>query len=345
MKTLSRTVLTLFLISMTSSLLITAQESGSCTEKLKNAETLFERGQVSRVPGLLTECLKSGFTREESVAAFKLIIQAFQLEDRLDLADSAMLEFLKLEPEYQVNPTDHSGFIHLFNTFESKKVLQAAFRTGMNMSYLTFIVPASSSVNTLGSRYTINPGLYVSGEAKFSIGRNIEFNAEIGYSRVSFHKLEQFVFGELGYTENQNRLEFPLTLSYDFRTFGRFTTYARLGAGPSINLKTGSVSVFSTSDRNNPYPRPEEEIQRNNSRITADFFIQAGGGIKFKIREGYIFSEIRSNFAMRNQNISSPLTDELYWHYFYADDDFHLNTLNLNIGYIRILYKPIKKEE
>ena len=97
-----------------------SQESGSCAENLKNAQSLFDKGQVVQVPSILQECMKSGFNREESLAAYRLLIQSYLFEDRLEQADSVMLEFLKKNPEYKISPTDHSSFVHLFNNFKSK---------------------------------------------------------------------------------------------------------------------------------------------------------------------------------------------------------------------------------
>ncbi|HEX2920078.1 MAG TPA: porin family protein [Bacteroidales bacterium] len=323
-----------------------AQESGSCTEKLKDAQTSFERGQLSRVPELLLGCLKSGFTREESITAYKLIIQTYLLEDRLDLADSVMFVFLKKEPEYQVNPTDHSGFVHLFNNFESKKVVQIAVRTGLNVSYPTFVDPNSVFLKTFGSDYSIRSNIYGSFEAKLTLNNKFEVNAEIGFSQVSFDRVEKNSFSKSDYSETQQRLEIPLTVTYNIKTFGRFTAFARVGAGPSFILNTTSSPALTSSYRNNPDGRSGNNISRSDSRIAVDLFVQAGAGLKFKVREGYIFSDVRSNFGLRNLIVNSPLNGDLNNYFYYCDDKkLHINTLNFNLGYILIFYKPLKKEE
>jgi len=36
---------------------------------------------------------------------------------------------------------------------------------------------------------------------------------------------------------------------------------------------------------------------------------------------------------------------QLGYHYFYEDDDFHVNSLNFSIGYTQIFYKPSKRKE
>src|SRR4030042_1180183 len=112
-------LLRFFLIVLFSSvpLLVLPQETSTCAENLKNAQTLFDNGQVQQVPEMLQESLRSGFKQEEELAAYKLIIQTFLFQDKNELADSAMLAFLKKYPEYQLSPTDHSSFVHLYNNF------------------------------------------------------------------------------------------------------------------------------------------------------------------------------------------------------------------------------------
>src|SRR5512147_1823031 len=118
-----------------------AQETGTCAEKLKNAQSFFDKGQVEEVPGLLKDCLRSGFKKEEELTAYKLLIQTFLLKDKLEQADSTMFEFLRKNPEYQLSPTDHSSFVYLYNKFRVKPVIQVSVHAGLNKPFLTFVEP------------------------------------------------------------------------------------------------------------------------------------------------------------------------------------------------------------
>ena len=59
------------------------QQTSSCAEDLKAAQSLFEKGFVERVPDTLCNCMKSGFKREEQLSAYKLLIQSYILGDKL----------------------------------------------------------------------------------------------------------------------------------------------------------------------------------------------------------------------------------------------------------------------
>jgi hypothetical protein len=329
-----------------------AQEAGSCAEKLQTAQNLFDRGQVEQVAGLLQECLKSGFTREESLTAYKLIIQTYLFEDELEKADSAMLDFLKRNPEYQLSETDHSSFVHLFNNFQVEPVVQISVHIGSNMPFTTFVVPRSvSGIPTPGEYSAPAFNLYGSIEAKFKLTDKIELNFETGYSQIAI--VCKKVFPKLGtatYNETQSRIETPVSATYNIAKLGKFTPYARLGVGPALMLSSVTTTEFIEF-----YPNGTDntgsDIDRKDSRYSLDIFGQAGAGMKYKTRGGYMFAEFRGNFGVFNQVKRSDLpdythtTDELRNFYKYEEDDFNLNALNFSIGYTQIFYKPSKKQQ
>jgi hypothetical protein len=328
-----------------------SQEAGSCAEKLKTAQSLFDKGQVEQVPSMLQECMKTGFNREESLTAYKLLIQSYLFEEKLEMADSTMLTFLKKNPEYQLSPTDHSSFVHLYNNFKVKPLVQISFHIGTNLPFLTSVVPRTvSSVPGKNSYSSKATNLFTSVEAKFEINKKIELNVEGGYSQVAFTNVEEFMeLGKTNYTESQRRIEIPVSLTYNVVSLGKFSTYGRFGFGPALNLGSTATVSFNPADINGT-PHEGTDIDRKDSRISLDLITQLGAGIKYKTRGGYLIAEVRSNIGMLNQNLRNSLTtansgsEELRYYYYYEDDDFHLNTLNFSIGYTQIIYKPSKRK-
>ncbi|HBH84420.1 MAG TPA: hypothetical protein DDY34_11495 [Bacteroidales bacterium] len=328
------------------------QESGSCAEKLQTAQTLFDRGQVEQVADLLSECMKSGFNREESLAAYKLIIQTYLFEDRLSEADSAMLYFLNRNPEYQLSPTDHSSFVHLFNTFLVKPIVQISLHLGTNLPFMTFVVYRSATGYPSEGEYsTPAVNFYGSLEAKMKMSEKLEMNLEIGYSQLAFTNTEDFLgTGTTTYKETQNRIEIPVSATYNIKSPGKLTPYGRLGLGPALTLNSGANARFDPSDVIGT-PRKPADIDRKDSRIVLDLFGQIGAGVKYKTRGGYMFAEVRSNFGVFNQVLRESLPSETHSSaelnnsYYYVDDDFNLNALNFTLGYTQIFYKPSKRKE
>jgi hypothetical protein len=328
-------------------LLVLPQETSTCAENLKNAQSLFDKGQVSQVAAILRECMKSGFKREEQLAAYKLLIQSYLFEDKLEQADSTMLAFLKKNPEYQLSPTDHSSFVFLFNTFKVKPVLQLAFHFGKNIPFLTFVNPVTLSSEPGTVNYNHNAlNLFTSLELKFALSQKLEVNIEGGYSQLSLTKVEEMLgFGKINYTENLIRIEIPASATYNVVNFGKFTVYGRAGLGASLNLSSTAKTSFNPTDLNNFEVHTGADVKRNDSRIFMDLFAQAGAGIKFKTPGGFINLEIRSNFGIFDQTVRGGASaEELRWDYYYVDDDFNMNNLNFNIGYTQIFYKPSKRK-
>ena len=50
-----------------------AQEE-NCAFRLREAQQLYEAGRIEDIPGMLQPCIERGFTQEERLTAFKLII-------------------------------------------------------------------------------------------------------------------------------------------------------------------------------------------------------------------------------------------------------------------------------
>ena len=344
---LSFLFVTIFVLSAMN---VYSQEAGSCAEKLKNAQTLFQEGHVELVPSMINECMESGFNREESLTAYKVLIQSYLLEEKLEMADSAMLYFLKINPEYKISPTDHSSFVNLFNEFKVKPVVQITLHVGTNLPYLTFIDSKSVSGVPGQKPYSTNAlNFFASVESKFELTKRLDLNFEAGYSQLVFTNVEDFMgFAKVNYAETQKRIEIPVSVTYNIMSFGKFTPYTRLGMGAAVILSSSAKVSFDPTDLNNPGRQTGPDLDRKGSRIFMDMFAQIGGGLKFKTRGGYFTGEIRSNVGFLNQTIrgGDPVTEaDLMDKYKYEDDDFHLNSLNFSIGYTLIFYKPSKRKE
>jgi hypothetical protein len=323
-----------------------SQETSTCAEKLKTAQSSFDKGLVEVIPGLLQHCLTTGgFKKEEELAAYKLLIQTYLLDDKLQQADSAMYEFLKKNPEYQLSPTDHSSFVYLFNNFKVKPVVQISVHAGTNIPFLTAVNEHLTTGEGSSSKYKSNIGnLFISLETKFKVSDKVEGGVEAGFSMLKFSNKVNTGSEILSYEESQKRVEVPVSLTYDAASFGKFKLYTRLGVGAAFNLGVTSTASSSPVAKNNNNSRTGESLDRKDSRIALDLFGQLGAGIKYKVSKGFLFAEARSNFGILNQNVSGGKTIPMAeFYYKWRDPDFRLNAVNINVGYTYIFYKPTKR--
>jgi hypothetical protein len=341
-----------------------SQATTSCAENLKSAQSLFQKGQVSEVAGMISGCMKSGFKREEQIAAYKLLIQSYLFEDKTGKADSAMLSFLERYPEYQLSPTDHSSFEYLYNSYKVRPILQLTLHAGLNLPYLTLVTQQTVSSEPVKGSYSSNLlNFYISAEARYTLIPKLDLCAEIGISVLKFANYEEFLhFGTVYYSETQKRLEIPLSVTYDLFRLGKVTSYARLGLGTAFDLNCTARASFTPYDQSNSETHTGADLSRNDSRIFMDIFAQAGFGIKYKTPLGYISLEARLNNGFLNQvkksgsntyfNYEGGIRDlkktssaeELKYRYYYLDDAFNLGTLNISLGYTQIFYKPSKRK-
>jgi hypothetical protein len=325
-----------------------AQETNTCAEKLKTAQSYFQKGQVELIPSLLKDCLKSGFKKEEELTAYKLLIQTYLLNDKLAQADSTMLEFLRKNPEYVLSPTDHSSFVYLYGNFQVKPVVQIGIHAGTNIPFLTFVAPNPTFGEPVKSKFSSNIiNLYISVESKFKITEKLEVGLEAGFSQLKFANKTTAGFTVISYNESQQRIEVPVSASYAFTSFGKFTVYGRMGVGAALTMGVTGTASYTPIDYNNKInSRTGENLSRKDSRVSIDYFGQAGTGIKYKISKGFLFAELRSNFGFLEQNVPGGATvSTMEGYYLAGEPNFRLNAVNINIGYSHIFYKPTKRKE
>jgi hypothetical protein len=325
-----------------------SQDTIDCALKLKDAQSLYDNGLVAQIPDLLNDCLISGFTKEEELTAYKLIILTYLFDDKINQADSAMLGFLKKNPEYEISPTDHTSFIYLYNKFVIKPVVQLGVHIGTNLPFVSFVTydPLGGEQGKV-SYSSKAANLFISLETKFKLGNNTDMSIEPGFSQLSFTRIEYFMgFEKNEYIETQQRIEIPVSITYGYKNFGKFTLYGRMGMGAGLNLKTVAKVTSNPTDKNNLDINAGEDVRREDSRISTDAFAQLGAGIKYKIPHGFFMMEVRTNLGLRNQTIpGSSSAEYLAYYNHYQDDLFHMNALNFNIGYAYVFYKPLKREE
>lgn len=316
----------------------------NCALNLREAENQFNAGRVEEVPGLLEDCLVSGFTKAEELKAYKLIIRSFLFDDKTEMAEATMLEFLTRNPEYQLSTTDNADFVYLFNQFAVKPVAQVGLHGAANMSLVSVGQQNSLSGDPEKGDYRNDAATYGVGiDIRFRINSLLEIGAGVDYSQVGFSYTESFLdFTTVHYSEKQQRLEVPVQLYYNPFHYGIFYPYAQAGLGLALNFNTEAVSYTENIDVNNAVPHTGEPENRNQARQFADPFLTTGIGCKLKLPRSYLVFDLSGRLGTTRQSITE-LPSNMQYYYYYTDDQFRVNTLRFSIGYIYIFYKPEKQ--
>ncbi len=332
-------ILALFLATVAGSNLLNAQEN--CALNLKRAQELFSIGQIEEIPALIESCLQSGFTSEEKILAYKILINAYVFDDNPEKAGVVMLGFLKKYPEYDVISTDPSEFVNLMQQFDNRPRFSVGLTLGGTYSVIRVIDPVNTSPvsGNYGSYNSSSMGYHASLMFIKNLNSKIELSIETDLKNTVFDQtLAPNNFTSNSYYESQMIVSLPVSATYTFGK-GKYTPYARLGFNTGLLISSGARMI---TDPGTESP----SLSNLDSRESLSFYGVLGGGVKFKISKAYLFLDLRYNLALANQVENSGRnrtnTDEL-WLYQSRDDNFYHDDLNFSLGFVRTLYQPRKK--
>ncbi|MFH2095725.1 MAG: outer membrane beta-barrel protein [Bacteroidota bacterium] len=337
-------IILVFIIALSHGIL-PAQED--CSITLKQAENLYDAGNIEEIPGMLDMCLRSGLNKDERLRAYRLMILAYLFEDKKELAEDYMLKLLKQEPEYKVNESiEPAEFVYLFNSYRTLPVYSIGLITGINTTSIRVkglygvhdVVSSEYDYNSAGFGYQFGVKL------NRYIASGLELNLELMLVQNNYEYVDTiFDFAFVSFDERQTRMDLPISATYEFGK-NKIKPYIKAGATGSYMVSSYSTAVRTYTD-NSHKDITGSDINlleyRNNMNLSG----LVGIGAKYKIRKGYFFLEARYNYGLFNQvNQDTRYTNpELIYKYFYIDNDFTLNNIFISVGYMYSIYKPKKK--
>jgi len=320
-----------------------------CSQTLKKSQKLYDQGQLNDIEPLLKSCLKSGFTKNEALQAWRLISLAYIFQDQDSLADFAMTQLLKTDPEYEYNKAvDPAEFIKLYNRNKSIPWISLGILGGVNYSRPYIIHPYGFG-NTSDS-----PGQYsqrVDSSFGFQAGLSTDIRLYQGLNvNISFLFLQNSITYRNtinGYTtaklqETQQLLDLPILLKYNILPT-RFSPFFQIGASGSLLLNVTGKANRANGSTIETGP----DITMTELRNRLRYNIIVGGGVKYKLGYNYIVLDIRYYLGMVNQSDPKKRYEntELTYTYGYADNDFKLDNLSISLGFYRSFYKTKRIKE
>jgi Outer membrane protein beta-barrel domain len=179
----------------------------------------------------------------------------------------------------------------------------------------------------------------------------------------------KFPLGSLQFREVQRWLDVPVMVRYNYEWRKKILPYAYVGAAPNFLLRASLVGITrrnTTEDRGGGEVMGSEKerviITKNimqyedgaedpylstyqSLRRTINVSVVAGVGCKFRIERNFLFFDIRYTGMVYNAvNTANRYTQkELLYRYAHVDNDFRMDNLTLNVGFIKSFYKPRKK--
>jgi hypothetical protein len=338
----------LIVVFLFSSMLISAQEN-SCLSKLKKAQELFDSGLIEEIPTMLDSCLKSGFNKEQSIQAYRLLIQVYLFDSNQEKAEQTMFTLLERYPEYEIQSNDPVDFVNLYNLFQTTPLYSFSVNAGFNLSKVSVLERYSTgNLNDLNAAYKtggLKAGIRVSFEKYLNPKAWVTLG--LGYSGTGYVNEEHMNFNTelLTYTENMTYLYFPHYFNYSIKQFNKVTPYVIIGGQLGYLLKSESEITRKSVGNSSGADLNGFTTDITDTRYRINYSLLAGIGIRYKIASGYLrfnvfYTQGLTDYVKNSTRYSDK--DNLYW-YNYIDSKIKLNYINLTIGYSYIFYRTSKK--
>jgi hypothetical protein len=315
-----------------------------CSKNLKKAQKEYDEGRLTEVAGILDSCLKEGFTRDQKLQAYRLLILTNIFTDEPALAEQNLLLLLKEDPEYRINPAlDPVEFVTLFNLYNTSAVVSVGIIGGVNQSRAHLV--RTFSTDNSNTKATYKPHIGFQGGLSVDILLKKAFQINTGIQVVQ-KKYEysntMFNYTTLNLQESQLWMELPLALKYNFRYKKKLIPYVYSGGNMGLFLSSsGTLTRVSTTGDNNA---SGPNVSLTSLRNKLNFSAFAGGGLRYKLGYGYISLDLK--YAIGLKDIANPnkrySNNDLVYFYGYIDSDFKLNNFYVSVGYFKSFYKPKK---
>jgi hypothetical protein len=295
--------------------------------------------------------MADGFTRQQKIEAYKLIILSYLFDDNQFEAERTMLEFLKKYPEYEIMPNDPIEFVYFFESYRTTSVLSFGLTAGFNLTDPRIIEPYTSfDLSQATLKNTMKPGFQVG----FGVGRYLSpkllLNLEAYMAMNQYEFSDEIVKQQWGdisvrssvvYTEKLYKVEVPITVAYEF-TIKKMHYYARAGfSAAKITRVNGQPTRWYYEDQQ-PITGENEDITAYRNSMLYSGII--GAGLRYKVPRGIIKVDLRAKVGLNNIVKSEKRDDNqlLSDKFHYRDDDFSLNNLSLSASYYFSFYRPKK---
>jgi len=352
--------------------ILTAQEQVDCKYVIEDAREAYEAGMVELVPDLLNDCIKNkGLTGELLKEAYKLVINSYLFDFKLEEADTLMYDFVHEFPDYMAENSDPQEFVSLLDSHMQAMSLEqveipedtvdyAAIRKAERKqnrinnrkalnefgNTVGFVAGPNLSVGHTIEGYTVGeptgdeshfgmlPGIMMGGEVNLILNGKLEGSAGLLYnlSRYSY-KATPLSFTSYRYTEAEHQLLVPLSILFKLNPEKRsYYFYLKGGIVPGYLLRASGSGTRS-------YDAPLEDVVVDRTRITEsrnrfNLDILVGGGIRIPFKKAFFYLEtyITSDILRANRGEVHYQNNDLTWLLYHADSDFRLNQFSISGG-------------
>lgn len=318
----------------------------TCTQTLRTARSTYDQGRLHELPAILDACLRNGFTKQERVEAYKLLVLAYIYLEEPSKADDAMLHLLRTDPYFEINESaDPAEFISLYRTFRTWPVYRFGAKVGVNATTPS-VVSSAQAIEGASAEYTPTVNFQAGFVFEIPLGDRLTINPELYFQLRSFYfDSDLDIEGDLENSsegkESQSWVSLPVSLQYNIPG-SRLNPYVALGVSTDYLI---SDNLSMNRNRVNATAIPERSYDIAHARKRINISAVASCGIKLKLGGGYVVSELRFIYGITSINDETStyaVNDYVLFDTGYADHIMKLNSLSVTAGYIYNVFNPKK---
>lgn len=326
---------------------LTSAAQNSCSQNLITARQVYQEGKLQELPGLLESCIKNGFSKDERVEAYRLLILSYLFSEEQKKAEKTMLTLLRVNPEYQVNPeVDPVELINLYNKFKT----DPAFLWGVNAAgNYNLIRPTalygSNNVEEQKGKYSKTFGFQAGITATIFLTDPWSLHPELNYKSTSFTLTKTLSTStsqtkKQVSTETQQWIQLPVAVHY--RLLGDKQRFVYADGGVAIDYLLSSKLSTSGTSLGNEVARNNVDISNMRRSINGVVFLGIGG--QMKQGRNYLSAFVRFYYGILNQVIADNRysNPDLYIGAGYVDNDYLVHYISAGIAFQIPKYNPKK---
>ena len=318
------------------------QSEEDCFARLKNASQLYDQGDYDGAIKILNEAKSiCSYSKQDKIQVNKILILSYLGIDDLEAADAAAEETMRIDPNYEPDKLrDDSRLISLYDKYRPEERLVVGIYTGVNFSSVdvekSYSVLYNNDAPNLGS-YDEGSGIQIGGFASYKAYKDLWVDLGVRYRQSRYEHALNNIEGEtVNYEEELNYIDIPTGVKYYFLTDRMINPFVRIGA--DLTILTEALATTSRIDE-------QDIVDRTDYR--EDFLV----GMTGAVGASYRYNNFRFFTALQYAYYPTEVNEEgtryadnvNVFKYFYVDDDFRMDNMQINIGAAYTIgYKIIK---
>ena len=318
------------LFLMTTGLQRASAQADSCIINLKNGGTAYDQGDYDGAIRLLRSALETcSLDKNEKIAGYKLLILSYLKADNLEEADKMAGRIMKIDPYFKPDKLrDDPRLSALFEKYKPVPIFKMGIGGGINRSYAD-VSESYSIVHANGAQglddYNSQTGFQLGLSAEYRLHKDLWLEAGFGYRQSKYeHLLYEVENSTINYSEKLSYFDLPVSLKY---VFLKSAVKPYLEGGANLSFLSGAISTTTRDDQ-------KDLIDRSGLRYDFMNGWFGGAGAAYSMKGLEIFFGVRYVYYSKNVNKEGTRYDDpvSVFKYYYIDDDFRLDYLQVNAG-------------